>query len=159
MGMAATDDGREFMDPVEEAKGLADSFAIMACQALDSSGGMNKRRYRFLAKSYQLAIMFSDHPSDYQRLKDEEFWKVSQLKPNGDCIIRWVLYFTMRATSEQVRNRAIKAATVLESFRAEGVPATDVVRRLTEGHGAHRCFVWVGCTTGGFRGLADWRIA
>jgi hypothetical protein len=24
---------------------------------------------------------------------------------------------------------------------------------------AHRCFVWVGCTTGGFRGLADWRIA
>jgi uncharacterized DUF497 family protein len=20
---------------------------------------------------------------------------------------------------------------------------------------AHRCFVWVGCTTGGFRGLAD----
>jgi len=25
-------------------------------------------------------------------------------------------------------------------------------------YGAHRCFVWVGCTTGGFRGLADWRI-
>jgi len=24
---------------------------------------------------------------------------------------------------------------------------------------AHRCFVWVGCTTGGFRDLADWRIA
>ncbi|MFZ2108464.1 MAG: hypothetical protein WAV18_24345 [Roseiarcus sp.] len=24
--------------------------------------------------------------------------------------------------------------------------------------GAHRYFVWVGCTTGGFRGLADWRI-
>jgi hypothetical protein len=26
-------------------------------------------------------------------------------------------------------------------------------------NGAPRCFVWVGCTTGGFRGLADWRIA
>jgi hypothetical protein len=137
MSVTATDDGREFIDPIVEAKGLADSFAIMSYQALDSSGGMNERRYAFLAKSYHLAIIFSNHPSDYERLKNEDFWSASRQKPDDDSIVRWVLYFTMRATSDPVRNGAIKAATVLERFRAEGVPATDVVRRLKEGGGVH----------------------
>ena len=39
------------------------------------------------------------------------------------------------------------------------VPALYMFQIYDRVLGAHRCFVWVGCTTGGFRGLADWRIA
>ena len=52
------------------------------------------------------------------------------------------------------RGDLLDAALLAAHPRHTGVQIGLVLKEM-----AHRCFVWVGCTTGGFRGLADWRIA
>ena len=54
----------------------------------------------------------------------------------------------IRTYTEQITDADMVTTLQNEMDRAEAVVFL-----------AHRCFVWVGCTTGGFRGLADWRIA
>jgi len=51
--------------------------------------------------------------------------------------------------TEYDRAFGMHAGAVVEPLHAPALPPLA----------AHRCFVWVGCTTGGFRDLADWRIA
>jgi hypothetical protein len=131
----ANDGDKNFRDPVAEAKTLAEFYAQSSCECFESSGGFNDRRYEFLARCYPLAIIFSNSPSDFQRFKNDAFWKGFERKPYSDDVVRWVLYFAMRATSDQVRNRACKAAKVLNSFLDEEVRPEDVFRRLKEGRG------------------------
>ena len=123
-------------DAVKEAKELAENFAQLSFDTLDSSeGGHQHRLYCILGRAVSLTRVFSECSPAYQQLKADEFWSVSRQKPKDEGIAKWVMYFITRAISPQTRNRAGKYAKVVEQLLREAVPPGDVPQRLRVGGG------------------------
>src|ERR1700726_1508729 len=64
-------------------------------------------------------------------------------------------------TSQKVAERRVLRRAKIKNFDEKSAAEKarrGLYRRDWPGNAAHRCFVWVKCTTGGFRGLEDPRI-
>jgi hypothetical protein len=123
-------------DAVKEAKELAENFAQLSFDTLDSTeGGHRHRLYSFLGRAVSLTRMFSECGPAYQQLKSDQFWSLSRQKPKDEGVAKWVMYFITRAISQQTRNRAGKYAKIVEQLLREAVRSEDVPQRLRDGGG------------------------
>jgi hypothetical protein len=86
-------------------------------------------------------LFLSQCPSEYRRFKAHGFWGRSRQKPKDKNVMKWVVYFTTRATSPQTRNRAGKYAKVLEHYLSKDVLPEDIVSRIKADGGIDRFYL------------------
>jgi len=123
-------------DAIAAANEVAEFFAAISFETLASSeGGYRDRLYEFLSRTYRVGMFLSQCPSEYRRFKAEGFWRRSRQKPKDKNVMKWVVYFTTRATSAQMRNRAGKYAKVLEHFLRQDALPEEIVSRIKAGGG------------------------
>jgi hypothetical protein len=123
---------------LEEAKTLAHHFADVSAESFETTAAFDRRRHEFFAKCYSLAIRFENDRPEFERLKSDPFWEgISRQRPKDKYFVKWVLYYTMRAVTDNVRGLAGKAAKVLKSFMRDGIDPGDVADRLDAGGGVY----------------------
>jgi hypothetical protein len=129
-------------DAVALAKEVAEYYAAISFDSLASSeGGYREYLYEYLGRAYGLGLFLSQCPSEYRRFKADGFWCRSRQKPKDKNVMKWVVYFTTRATSPQTRNRAGKYAKVLQHYLSEDVLPADILSRIKADGGIDRFYL------------------
>ncbi|MGO9741546.1 MAG: hypothetical protein ACLPN5_08555 [Roseiarcus sp.] len=89
---------------------------------------------------YGLDDAFRQDADEFRRLTNLDFFECNRQKPDETNLLRHIAYFLADARTEQDREKWLKPAAVLESFRSQGVPVQEVARRLKEGGGYARLY-------------------
>jgi hypothetical protein len=145
-------------DPLVLARTLADGFGPLAVE-LDAVGGIRDRLYAFLQDNYLLGSLFMECPEEYQRFKDEEYWRDAGQKPTDRNVMRSVLAFTMGTKNQKaLQNRKCKYARVLEHFHHEEVLSNEIPQRLKDGGGIDAIYATL-CHTPGPRDCLEELVA
>ncbi len=85
-----------------------------------------------LQRAYFVATQFRQLRGDFERFQAHSFWKQSGTKPRDPSTSKWVLLFTMQATTTSVRRRAGKYATILDGLMQDQVESNAVASRIKE---------------------------
>jgi hypothetical protein len=112
-------------DPIDFALSLAEGFAT-------GERGYQDNRRKFLQHVYTLVWQVECDREFLHKFQQFEFWKAATRKPKASNLMRSMLFYTMGATSPQVRSRAGKHAKVLRALRDIGVEPHAVAAFLDE---------------------------
>jgi hypothetical protein len=124
----------EQLDPIGIARLLAQQFSVLAVDV--TTFGFRDRLYTFLKGAFLLGAFFKEHPEDYRRFANDDYWRDVRQKPNKRNVMRSVLAYTMRTKRrEALQNRAYKLARVLEDFYRNEVESDDIPQLLRVGGG------------------------
>ncbi len=139
--VTASDGGSASRDPIECLNKATLYFDKLVRDHDKASDGYRERLYQFLQACYWVGFYYSQNNLEYRRFKMHDFYRHSRQKPKGNNnVMKWVVYFAMKATSKRSRDRAGKYWKVLDSFLNEGVTADVVAGRLKAGGGIDRLY-------------------
>jgi hypothetical protein len=112
-------------NPLSQAERLREEYAEM-----EDRDDAEERQ--FLQRAYFVATQFRQLRGDFERFQAHPFWKQKGTKPRDRSTSKWLLYFTMQATTTSVRKLAGKYATILDGLMQEEVESDAVARRIEE---------------------------
>jgi hypothetical protein len=115
-------------------------FAQFRAQFADFRSGYKGRLYEYFQFAYEMNNAFVSDLDEMRRMTSDEFFNCNRQRPDEANFLRHLLYFLAEARTEKEREKWLKPATVLETFRSEGVHFSDVARRLKEGRGYKRIY-------------------
>ena len=128
-------------DPIECLNKATLYFGELVRDHDYASDGHQERLYEFLQACYWVGQFYTQNNFAYRQFKLLDFWRHSRQKPKGKLnIMKWVVYFAMRALSKRMRDRAGKYWKVLDSFLNDDVAADAVARKLKAGGGVDRLY-------------------
>jgi len=87
---------------------------------------------QFLEEACYVAAEFRRCPGEFERLQVHAFWKQTGQKPRDSSTSKWVLYFSMQATTTDVRRRANRYAVILDGLKQDQVEIGAVAARIEE---------------------------
>jgi hypothetical protein len=112
-------------NPLSEAERLRREYAEM-------KDGHHAEVRQFLERVYGVAAKFRRRLGDFERFQAHAFWKRWRQKPKNPSTSKWVLYFIMRATTTNDRNRSRKYAAILDGLMQDKVEISAVASRIKE---------------------------
>ena len=112
-------------NPLSEAERLRREYAEM-------KDGHHAEVRQFLERVYGVAAKFRQRLGDFERFQAHAFWKRWRQKPKSPSTSKWILYFIMRATTTNDRNRSRKYAAILDGLMQDKVEISAVASRIRE---------------------------
>ena len=104
-----------------------DEFAKLSGQYAEFRRGYTTRLYQHLAFVYSMDAAFRQDAVELSRFTRQEYFKCNRQKFNQDNLPHHLFYFLDDAQTDKEREKWLKPAIVLEHFRAQGVPVSEVV--------------------------------
>ena len=125
------DGGQKFRFVANERNPLREAERVRAEYAEMDNGRPAEVR-QFLQRAYFVAQWFRQQSGEFRRFQAHSFWKQSGQKPRDPSTSKWVLYFTMQATTTSVRKLARKFAAILDGLRQDQVEVSAVAAGINE---------------------------
>ena len=123
---------RPIIQPFPEEEGAFSFARRLVGEYADMEDGHHGAVRQFLQRCYVVVLKFQCEPDEFKHLKADPFWEASRHKPKDASTSKWVLYFVMRATTPNVRNRAGRHAVLLDGLIRDKVKPGAVAARIKE---------------------------
>jgi hypothetical protein len=125
---------------VERMYEARDSFAKERAEYAQFSRGYSLRLYAHFQIVYGMDRDFRGDRDELLRMTNQDYFNCNRQKPNENNLLRHLLYFFVDARTEEEREKWLRPASVLEHFRDQEVPVSEVAQRLKEGGGFSRIY-------------------
>jgi hypothetical protein len=133
-------EGRSKPDLVARMDEARAEFAKLRGQYAEFRRGYTTRLFEHCAFVYSMDAAFRQDDDELSRFASLEYFKCNRQKPNQDNLPHHLFYFLDDAQTDKEREKWLKPAIVLEHFRAQDVPVSEVVQRLKDGGGYARIY-------------------